>query len=123
MIKLIKYEIRKQAGILTVLTAAAAFFPVAALLGWILFRDDAIIGIPMVLAFFCMAVSPFFIGVESILLLNRELKTGQSRLVWMVPRSTLQILGARLLAAGLQAIYLFVLFATSPMPVGVRISS
>lgn len=113
MIKLIKYEIRKQAGILTVLTSAAAFFPVAALLGWILFRDDAIIGIPMVLAFFCMAVSPFFIGVESILLLNRELKTGQSRLVWMVPRSTLQILGARLLAAGLQAIYLFVLFAAS----------
>ena len=44
----------------------------------------------------------FYMGIESLLILNRDLKTKQSHMLWMVPMPSWKILGAKYIAAALQ---------------------
>ena len=52
----------------------------------------------------------FYVGIESILVLNRDLKTKQSYMLWMVPKSIWEILGSKFLAAILQMLIVFVMY-------------
>lgn len=48
----------------------------------------------------------FYMGIESLLILNRDLKTKQSHMLWMVPMQSWKILGAKYIAAILQIFFI-----------------
>ncbi len=63
------------------------------------------LAVMMLATFFC-----FYVGIESILVLNRDLKTKQSYMLWMIPKSIWEILGSKFLAAILQMLIVFVMY-------------
>ena len=90
-------------------TAAVGLF---LMLSGLLFWKVAVIASGFLLLFVGLLISPFYAGVESILLLNRDLQNGQSSILWMVPRSVMQIFGAKYLAAVLQTLFSLCLFSS-----------
>lgn len=109
MRELMKYEFRrrKTSQMISIVTAAAGLF---LMLSGLSFWKVPVVASGFLLLFAGLLVSPFYAGVESILLLSRDLQNGQSCLLWMVPRSIPQIFGAKLLAAILQALFFLCLF-------------
>ena len=109
MKELMKYEFRrrKASQMISMGTAAVGLF---LMLSGLLFWKAAVVAFGFVLLFVGLLFSPFYAGVESILLLNRDLQNGQNCMLWMVPRSVLQIFGAKYLAAVLQTLFFFCLF-------------
>lgn len=69
-------------------------------------------GVVVVLMFSMAFLVLLYTGIESILVsilvLNRDLRTKQSYMLWMVPKSIWEILGAKFVSAILQ---MFVVFA------------
>ena len=84
--KLIKYEWRKQRTsrmvILISLAACLVLF-----LGGLIFQNDPALAVAILLMVCGSIFVLFYTGIESILVLNRDLKTKQSYMLWMVPRS------------------------------------
>ena len=109
MKELMKYEFRRRkvSQMISMGTAAVGLF---LMLSGLLFWKVAVVASGFLLLFVGLLISPFYAGVESILLLNRDLQNGQSCMLWMVPRSVLQILGAKYLAAVLQTLFFLCLF-------------
>ena len=109
MKELMKYEFRrrKTSRMISIGTAAVGLFLT---LSGLLFWKVAVVAFGFVLLFIGTLIAPFYAGVESILLLNRDLQNGQGCMLWMVPRSVIQIFGAKYLAAGLQTLFSFCLF-------------
>ncbi len=95
MKELMKYEFRrrKASQMISMGTAAVGLF---LMLSGLLFWKAAVVAFGFVLLFVGLLFSPFYAGVESILLLNRDLQNGQNCMLWMVPRSVLQIFGAEI---------------------------
>lgn len=110
MKELMKYEFRRRkvSQMISMGTAAVGLF---LMLSGLLFWKVAVIASGFLLLFVGLLISPFYAGLESILLLNRDLQNGQSCMLWMVPRSVLQILGAKYLAAVLQTLFSSVCFS------------
>lgn len=54
-----------------------------------------------------------YTGIESIIVLNRDLKTKQSYILWMLPKSVWEILGAKFISAFLQMLFVFALFTAA----------
>ena len=108
--KLLKYEWKKQhttrmqMGITLVigilLYGGGIFFEK----GWMLGTSLAflVLGAPLVL---------FYMGIESIVILNRDLKTKQSYMLWMIPKSVWEILGAKWIAEVLQMFFAFAAYS------------
>ncbi len=99
--KLIKYEMKKQRGsrmvILISLIVGIIAYCVSLITG-----NEYMMGLIIVFGV-CAAILVFFYtGIESVLVLNRDLKTKQSYMLWMLPRSIWEILGAKFLSALLQ---------------------
>lgn len=67
----------------------------------------------MVLLVFAGLFDSLYVGIESLLVLNRDLRTKESHMLFMVPYSAWSILGAKVLAAFLQIVLTSVLFAVS----------
>lgn len=109
MKELMKYEFRrrKTSRMISIGTAAVGLF---LMLSGLLFWKATVAASGFLLLFIGTLIAPFYAGVESILLLNRDLQNGQGCMLWMVPRSVLQIFGAKYLSAGLQTIFSFCLF-------------
>lgn len=109
MKELMKYEFRrrKTSRMISIGTAAVGLF---LMLSGLLFWKVAVVAFGFVLLFIGTLIAPFYAGVESILLLNRDLQNGQGCMLWMVPRSVIQIFGVKYLAAGLQTLFSFCLF-------------
>ncbi|MEF2597424.1 MAG: hypothetical protein U0N03_13650 [Lachnospiraceae bacterium] len=110
--KILRYEWKKQlfskliiGGILIVLTAA---FVVGTMLEKERWQMTA-----MVLLVFAGLFGSLYVGIESLLVLNRDLRTKESHMLFMVPYSAWSILGAKVLAAFLQIVLTSVLFAVS----------
>ena len=79
--KLIKYEIRKQRASRMVIFVALA----AALImfwGGLLFENDMMMAISIMAMTFGAFLVLFYTGIESILVLNRDLRTKQSYMPW-----------------------------------------
>lgn len=107
--KLIKYELKKQRTsrmiILVMLLFAILIF------AWgLLFNSPTIAGICTMLLFFGALLVLLYTGIESILILNKDLKTRQSYMLWMLPKSVWEILGAKFISAFLQMLFVFALF-------------
>lgn len=91
--KLMKYEWKKQRTSRMIVMVALAVC-VLAFLGGMLVEKDALMGVSVTLLFVGAFFVVFYMGIESILILNRDLKTKQSYMIWMTPKSVWEILGA-----------------------------
>lgn len=104
--KLIKYEIRKQRTSRMIIFIALA----AALLvfwGGLIFKNDLMTALSIMGMTFGACLVLFYTGIESILLLNRDLRTKQSYMLWMLPKTSWEILGAKFISAILQMLIVF----------------
>ena len=108
--KLMKYEWKKQrTSRIFVMTALAVC--VIAFLAGMLFEKDALMGVSVTLLLVGSFFVVFYMGIESILILNRDLKTKQSYMIWMTPKSVWEILGAKFVVAIAQMFFVFALYA------------
>lgn len=110
--KLIKYEVRKQRTARLVILAALA---VGLLVFWggLLFDNEQVMGVTIVLMFCAALLVLFYSGIEGVLVLNRDLRTKQSYMLWMVPKSIWEIMGAKFISSILQMLIMFALFAAA----------
>lgn len=99
--RLIKYELKKQQTSRNIILALLLVFLLAFAAG--IFSDNGnMVGISVGLEIFVGMFVFFYMGIESLLILNRDLKTKQSHMLWMVPMPSWKILGAKYIAAVLQ---------------------
>lgn len=84
--RLIKYELKKQQTSRNIILALLLVFLLAFAAG--IFSDNGnMVGISMGLEIFVGMFVFFYMGIESLLILNRDLKTKQSHMLWMVPHA------------------------------------
>lgn len=116
--KLIKYELRKQRTSRMVIFIALA---VALICFWagILFKNDVLIALSISVMMLGAVFVLFYTGIEGILVFNRDLRTKQSYMLWMLPKSIWEILGAKFISAILQ---MLIVFGISCVAVGVSIA-
>ena len=107
--KLIKYEWKKQRTSRMVMLVGLAVCLLAFIWG-LIFESDSVAACSLGLMLCGSFLLLLYTGVESILVLNRDLKTKQSYMLWMVPKSIWEIFGAKFLAAILQMLFVFALF-------------
>ena len=84
--KLIKYELRKQRASRMVIFIALAIALVGFWTG-ILFMNNTLMGVSAAAMVFGAVFVLFYTGIEGILVFNRDLRTKQSYMLWMLPRS------------------------------------
>ena len=104
--KLIKYELRKQRASRMVIFIALAIALVGFWTG-ILFMNNTLMGVSAAAMVFGAVFVLFYTGIEGILVFNRDLRTKQSYMLWMLPRSIWEILGAKFISAILQMLIVF----------------
>lgn len=112
MLKLMKYEFRKQmfskmiiAIILGVLTL---YFGVMTVMNK---SDNAAVSLALML--FTTLIATFYVSVESLTVYEKDLKTKQSYMLFLVPQSPYKILGAKLIAAILQIFFTLAICAAT----------
>ena len=98
MVKLLKYEMKKQQTSRMVIGSILLVCVLGFALGMLLGREKL------------AAVSLAVMMLATILVLNRDLKTKQSYMLWMIPKSIWEILGSKFLAAILQMLIVFVMY-------------
>ena len=109
MLKLVKYEWQKQrTSRLVILGLLAA--GIIAFWGGILFENDTVTVLSLAFLYTFAILVLFYTGVESVLVFNRDLRTKQSYMLFMVPKSIWEILGAKFISAILQMLFVFALF-------------
>lgn len=110
--KIIKYEFRKQRTarllILFWLLAGVIAFTVGTLT-----KGDTMPGLSLGLILLGTFFACFYTGIESLLVFNKDLRTKQSHMLWMVPKSVWEILGGKFIAAILQMTVVFAAFAAA----------
>lgn len=107
--KIIKYEWRKQRTARLIILFGLAVCLLTFLAGLIFNRDTTMvvsIGILFLGAFLVI----FYTGIESLLVFNRDLRTKQSHMLWMIPKSVWEILGGKFISAILQMLFVFAAF-------------
>ncbi len=114
MLKLFKYEWKKQMNskliIGCVLLALCAFY----ILGTIL-KKEGWAELAMVLLVLIGMFAAIYVGIESLLVLDKDLRTKESYMLFMVPKSAYQILAVKILAAICQILLTMVMFGAAFM--------
>lgn len=110
MLKLMKYEFRKTAFSKLILLAITAVSEVAFLLGVFLEKDN-MLATGVMLLFFCAVIGIAYIGLESVMALQRDLNTKQSYMLFLTPHSSYEILGAKVLENGISILITGIFFA------------
>ena len=103
--RLIKYELKKQQTSRNIILALLLVFLLAVVVGTFIENGNTV-GISVMLEMFVGMFVFFYMGIESLLILNRDLKTKQSHMLWMVPMQSWKILGAKYIAAILQIFFI-----------------
>ncbi len=107
--KIIKYEWQKQRTSRMIIL----FTILAGLIAMVAFNFDAIgknsmiVGTTILLLMATSFLVIFYTGIESLVIFNKDLRTKQSHMLWMVPKSTYEILGGKFIAALLQMLFVF----------------
>lgn len=100
MLKLMKYEFKKtmfsKLILLVVTVLAEAAFLVGVFGEW-----ERALGVGMTGLMLCAMVGVFYIGIESLLVFHRDLNTKQSYMLFLTPKNSYQILGAKVLENGI----------------------
>jgi len=99
MLKLMKYEFKKQAMTKYVMLILMAIIEVIFLIGLIVKNNENLIAVPMVIMIMITIVAIFFVSVESIFTFSNDLKTKASYMLFMTPHSSYTIIGAKLLVS------------------------
>lgn len=110
--KIMKYEWRKQRSSRVIIL----FLWMACLLGFTfgsIFEHEMLAVTSVLFMIFGSFLVIFYVGIESLLVLNKDLRTKQSHMLWMLPKSVFEILGAKFLAAILQMLFVFVAFSAT----------
>ena len=110
MRKLMKYELRKTLFSKLILLAVTAVAEAAFLAGVFLKWDNGL-GAGISLLIFCTMLGVFYIGVESLRVFNRDLNTKQSYMLFLTPKSSWQILGAKVMENGISIFVTGLFFA------------
>lgn len=102
MWKLIKYELRKQ------MQSKAIIFGIVALLEivwlWGVFAKDSLMLTTTGFMLIVANISMMYLYFESIVTFSHDLKTKNSYMLFMTPNSSYKIIGAKILASGIQII-------------------
>lgn len=102
MWKLIKYELRKQ------MQSKAIIFGIVALLEivwlWGLFMNEDLLFSTSGFLFVAANISMLYLYFESVVTFSNDLKTKNSYMLFMTPNSSYKIIGAKVLASGIQII-------------------
>lgn len=110
MTKLIKYELRKNLFSKLILLAIIAVTEVLFLSGiffeWETGMVWGIIGLSM-----SAVIGIFYIGIESLLTLHKDLNTKQSYMLFLTPQNSYQILGAKIIENGISIFLTGIFFA------------
>lgn len=100
MLKLMKYEFRKTTFSKLIILIVTAVAELVYLYGVFAKSDDGlawgIIGLSL-----CAVVGISYIGIESLLVFHKDLNTKQSYMLFLTPRNSYQILGAKVLENGI----------------------
>lgn len=120
MLKLIKYEVRKTLFSKLVLLVITAVLEVIYLLGVFLKHEDLLAGGILGLVL-CVTVGIFYIGIESLMVFHRDLNTKQSYMLFLTPRSSYEVLGAKVLENAL-SIFLTGAFFAALAAVNITVS-
>jgi len=99
MLKLMKYEFKKQAMTKYIMLILMAIIEVIFLIGLIVKNNENLIAVPMVIMIMITIVAIFFVSVESIFTFSNDLKTKASYMLFMTPHSSYTIIGAKLLVS------------------------
>ncbi|BCN30360.1 hypothetical protein [Anaeromicropila herbilytica] len=109
MLKLMKYEFRKQAFSKGVILALLGLVEV--LFGYsVIFDNENVLGTSVFLLTMLSFASLIFVAYESIITFSKDLKEKCSYMLFLVPKSTYSIIGAKVLSAGIQVIAVGLLF-------------
>ena len=102
MSKLLKYELKKTLPLKLIILGITAVAELAFLITLFLDQNNhGAIGVTCMLLFFIALGGTMLIGVQSVLTLHRDMNTKQGYMLYMTPRNSFQILGAKLLENGL----------------------
>lgn len=103
MFKLMKYELRKQAFSKGIILALLALTEVLYLFS-VLFDKEKTLAISVVILVMLTYASILFVAFESILTYSNDLKTKRSYMLFLTPRSSYQIVGAKVFTSGIQVL-------------------
>jgi len=103
MLKLMKYEFRKQAFSKLVILALVGLIELLFFFGVVTTREK-VIGTSMMLLILFTIGALFFLAFESILTYSNDLKQKCSYMLFLTPNTSYSIVGAKVLSAGLQII-------------------
>ena len=112
MLKLMKYELRKTAFSKLVLLVITAVAEIAFLIG-VFWKKDNILAMGIIFLVMCTIFGVIYIGIESVNVLHRDLNTKQSYMLFLTPKSSYQILGAKILENGISIIMAGAFFAVT----------
>ena len=110
MLKLMKYEFRKTGFSKLILLVVTLVAELAFLLG-VFLEKDRLLATGIMILFLCAVIGIAYIGLESVLALHRDLNTKQSYMLFLTPKSSYQILGAKILENGISIIMAGAFFA------------
>ncbi len=103
MLKLMKYEFRKQLFSKLVILALVGVFQLVFFYGIIADKED-VIGVVMMLQGVFTFGALFYLAFESILTYSNDLKQKCSYMLFLTPNTSYGIVGAKVLSAGLQIV-------------------
>jgi len=99
MLKLMKYEFRKQAMTKFIMLFLIAIIEAVFLISLVVNANQNLIMVTMVVMVFFTVIAIFFVSVESIFTFSNDLKTKASYMLFMTPHSSYTIIGSKLLVA------------------------
>lgn len=104
-------ELRKTAFSKLVLLVITAVAEIAFLIG-VFWKKDNILAMGIIFLVMCTIFGVIYIGIESVNVLHRDLNTKQSYMLFLTPKSSYQILGAKILENGISIIMAGAFFAS-----------
>ena len=110
MLKLMKYEFRKTAFSKLILLSITLLSEIVYLLG-IFLKKDMFLSSGIMFLVLCATMGILYIGLESVTVLHRDLNTKQSYMLFLTPKSSYQILGAKILENGISILITGAFFA------------
>ncbi|ROR27173.1 hypothetical protein EDD66_10787 [Mobilisporobacter senegalensis] len=103
MIKLMKYELRKQAFSKGIILAILALLEIVFLFG-ILSSNEKVLGLSIGFLLLITYASILYVAFENIITYSNDLNSKRSYMLFLTPRSSYQIVGAKVLTAGIQVL-------------------
>lgn len=100
MLKLMKYEFRKTMFSKTVLLVITALAEIAYLIG-VFFKQEKWLAVGVMGLVMCALIGIFYIGIDSLIVFHRDLNTKQSYMLFLTPKNSYQVLGAKVLENGI----------------------